>query len=134
MSVPPTSAPAPRSAAVHRFGRWQLLRLLGKSARSMAWRVADPASGQELVIVLPRVQPAGAAALERWQQQARQAARLSHPRLAAVVDMGVQDGWPYVVHDPRDDATLAERMGSAGMPGPDAAALAQQALQGLAFA
>jgi len=134
MSVPPTSAPAPRSAAVHRFGRWQLLRLLGKSARSMAWRVADPASGQELVIVLPRVQPAGAAALERWQQQARQAARLSHPRLAAVVDMGVQDGWPYVVHEPRDDATLAERMGSAGMPGPDAAALAQQALQGLAFA
>jgi non-specific serine/threonine protein kinase len=134
MTVPPAPAPAPRSAAVHRFGRWQLLRLLGKSARSMAWRVADPGSGQELVIVLPRVQPAGAAALERWQQQARQAARLSHPRLAAVVDMGVQDGWPYVAHDPRDDATLAERLASAGLPGPEAAALVQQVLQGLAFA
>ncbi len=134
MPALPTSAPAARSAAVHRFGRWQLLRLLGKSTRSMAWRVADPGSGQELVIVLPRVQPAGAAALERWQQQARQAARLSHPRLAAVVDMGVQDGWPYVAHDPRDDATLAERLGSSGLPGMEAAELVQQALQGVAFA
>ncbi len=136
MSATPASAPqpAPRNATVRWFGRWQLLRLLGKSERSMAWRVADPRSGQELVIVLPRVQPPDAAALERWQQQARQASRLSHPQLAAVVDIGVQDGWPYVAHDPREDATLAERSGAKGLPGAEAAALVQQALQGLAFA
>ena len=136
MSAAPAPAPppAPRNATVRWFGRWQLLRLLGKSERSMAWRVAEPRSGQELMIVLPRVQPADAAALEHWQQAVRQASRLQHPQLAAVVDIGVQDGWPYVAYDPRSDATLAERLPAGGLPGNEAAALVMQALQGLAFA
>jgi non-specific serine/threonine protein kinase len=134
MPVAQPAPAAPRSAAVRWFGRWQLLRLLGKSERTMAWRIADPRSGQELMLVLPRVQPADALGLEQWKQVQRQAARLSHPQLAAVVDTGVQDGWPYVAYDPRADATLTERLPANGMPGPEAAALVQQALQGLAFA
>ena len=112
----------------------QLLRLLGKSERTMAWRVADPRSGQELMLVLPRVQPADAAAMERWQQTVRQASRLNHPQLAAVVETGVQDGWPYVAYDPRDSATLTEKMSARGLPGLEAAAWVTQALQGLAYA
>jgi non-specific serine/threonine protein kinase len=119
---------------VRRFGRLPLLRLLGKSERTMAWRVDDPRTGQELMLVMPRVQPADAAALERWQQAVRQASRLQHPNLAAAVEIGVQEGWPYVAYDPRDDATLAERLGRQGLPGPEAAALASQLLQGLAYA
>jgi eukaryotic-like serine/threonine-protein kinase len=86
------------------------------------------------MLLLPRVQPADAVALEQWQATARQAARLGHPQLAAVVDLGVQDGWPYVAHDPRFDATLAERLPAGGLPGTEAAALLQQLLQALAFA
>ncbi|MBX3634427.1 MAG: HDOD domain-containing protein [Rubrivivax sp.] len=119
---------------MRRFGRLQLLRLLGKSERTMAWRVDDPRTGQELMLVMPRVQPADAGALERWQQAVRQASRLNHPQLAAVVEIGVQDGWPYLAYDPRDDATLAERLGRQGLPGAEAAALAGQLLQGLAYA
>lgn len=116
------------------FGRMQLLQLLGKSERTMAWRVSDPRSGQELMLVLPRVQPADAAALERWNQTMRQASRLSHPQLAAVVESGVQDGWPFVAYDPRDTATLTERLPTRGLPGVEAAGWAVQALQGLAYA
>jgi eukaryotic-like serine/threonine-protein kinase len=129
----PDTAARPQQA-VRRFGRLQLLRLLGKSERTMAWRVADPRTQQELMLVLPRVQPADAVALEQWQQLVRQASRLNHPQLAAVVESGVQDGWPYVAYDPRDQATLAERMPAKGMPGVEAAALVNQLLQGLAFA
>jgi non-specific serine/threonine protein kinase len=124
----------PRNAAVRWFGRMQLLQLLGKSERTMAWRVADPRSGQELMLVLPRVQPTDAASLERWHQTLRQASRLNHPQLAAVVETGVQDGWPYVAYDPRDTATLSERLPSRGLPALEAAAWATQALQGLAYA
>lgn len=124
----------PRNAAVRWFGRMQLLQLLGKSERTMAWRVADPRSGQELMLVLPRVQPPDAASLERWHQTLRQASRLNHPQLAAVVETGVQDGWPYVAYDPRDTATLSERLPSRGLPALEAAAWATQALQGLAYA
>jgi HD-like signal output (HDOD) protein len=130
-------ATAPASTggpAVRMFGRMQLLRLLGKSDRSMAWQVADPRSGHDLMLVLPRVQPADAAALEQWQLAVRRASRLSHPNLAAVIETGVQDGWPYVAYDAGDSATLADRASSNGLPGQEAAALALQALQGLAFA
>jgi non-specific serine/threonine protein kinase len=135
MHAPGTDSIAPvRASAIRWFGRLQLLRLLGKSERTMAWRVADPRSGQELMLVLPRVQPPDAAAFERWQLALRQASRLDHPHLAAVVESGVQDGWPYVAYDPREEATLAERLPAKGLPGTEAAALAVQALQGLAFA
>ncbi|MDP1899959.1 MAG: HDOD domain-containing protein [Rubrivivax sp.] len=131
--APETSAPA-RAAAVRWFGRLQLQRLLGKSERTMAWLVADPRTGQQLMLVLPRVQPADAAALELWQQSVRRAARLNHPQLAAVVEVGVQDGWPFVAYDPRDGATLAEHATGKSLPGLEAAGLLRQALQGLAFA
>jgi HD-like signal output (HDOD) protein len=133
-TAPPAAHAAGRQQAVRWFGRLQLLQLLGKSELTMAWRVADPRTQQELMLVLPRLQPADAAALEHWQQLVRQAARLNHPNLAAVVETGVQDGWPYVAYDPRDQATLAERLPAKGLTGPEAAALARQLLQGLAFA
>ncbi len=131
-----TSDPSaqPRATAVRWFGRLQLLRLMGKSELTMAWRVADPRSGQDLMLVLPRVQPATPEALALWQQAVRRASRLNHPQLAAVVAMGVQDGWPYVTYDPMDSATLQERATGPGLPGVEAAALAVQALRGLAFA
>jgi non-specific serine/threonine protein kinase len=116
------------------FGRMQLLRLLGKSERSMAWLVADPRTGQDLMLVLPRVQPADASALERWQMGLRQAARLNHPNLAPVVDTGVQDGWPYAAYDAAGCASLSDRHSGQGMPGAEASQLALQTLQGLAFA
>jgi eukaryotic-like serine/threonine-protein kinase len=133
VSQPETAAARPQQA-VRRFGRLQLLQLLGKSELTMAWRVADPRTQQELMLVLPRVQPPDAAALEQWQQLVRQASRLNHPNLAAVVEAGVQDGWPYVAYDPRDQSTLAERLPAKGLPGVEAATLVEQVLQGLAFA
>ncbi len=128
------SAPAALPSVVRHFGRLQLLQLLGKSERTMAWRVEDPRNGDQLMLVLPRLQPANPKALDFWQQTAQRAARLSHPRLAEVVEMGVQDGWPFVTHRLSEAATLADRLPQAGMPGAEAAALAIACLQGLAFA
>jgi hypothetical protein len=71
-----TKAAPARAAAVRSFGRYQLLQLLGKSERTMAWRVADPRSGQDLVLVLPRQQPTtsrGAGRLDRRRAQGRPA-------------------------------------------------------------
>ena len=134
-SAPGNATGNPNANIVVRwFGPRQLLRLLGKSERTMAWRVVDPGSSRELMLMLPRVQPADATALESWLQSARRAARLNHPQLAAVVEVGVQDGWPFVAYDPRDASTLAERLSPKGLPGLEAAAVTTQVLQGLAFA
>ena len=109
----------PRSTAqaVRHLGRFQLLRLLGKSARTMSWLVMDPRAGQEMVLMLPRSQPADAAAMQRWLDSARRAARIDHPSLVPAVEVGEHDRWPYMAYDRGTDVTLAERLGSKGVPG-----------------
>ncbi|MFO1288650.1 MAG: HDOD domain-containing protein [Rubrivivax sp.] len=134
MSVPASEPPQRYSAgATRHFGRRQLLRLLGKSERTMNWLVAER-DGRELMLVLPRVAPPAGAALDRWVQAARRAARLEHPQLASVVDLGVQDGWPFIAYDLTGRTTLADRLTKKGMPGAEAAAIVAELLQGLAYA
>jgi len=116
------------------FGRLQLLRLLGKSERSMAWCVSEPGGGRDMMLVLPRLQPPDAGSLKRWHTGMRLAGRLSLPELASVVETGVQDGWPYALYDMQDMAPLADKLNTKGMPGNDAATLVTGCLRGLAFA
>jgi len=133
MALPPPTRPA-QTGAVRHLGRFQLLRLLGKSARTMLWLVADPRVGQELVLALPRQQPADADALQRWLDQARKAARIDHPGLAHVVEVGEQERWPYIAYDRGTAVTLSERLGGKALPAVEVVPWAIQALEGLAFA
>ncbi|MBK8526714.1 MAG: HDOD domain-containing protein [Rubrivivax sp.] len=129
------NAAAPsRAVASRQFGRYQLLRLLGKSERSMAWLVNDPQVGRDEVLMLPRMQPHGAAAVQQWLQRVRKASRLDHPHLAPPVELGVHEGWPFVVYELGDSATLLDRIGSKGLAAQEAASLTAQMLQALAFA
>jgi len=136
MAAAASSAPsAARPPVTRGFGRFALRQLLGKSARTMCWLVDDPRTGQELMLVMPRSQPADATALERWQQAARKAARLNHPQIAHAVEIGEHEQWPFVAYDRANGVTLGERIAQ-GSP-PQAVELARwmlDALQGLAFA
>jgi non-specific serine/threonine protein kinase len=119
---------------VRRLGRFELRRLLGKSDASMVWLVHDPRSAQELMLVLPRTQPADADARERWLQGVRKAARINHPHIAHAADIGEEERWPYVAYDRAIGQTLAERVAPGGLPALEVARWAVQALDGLAFA
>ncbi len=129
-----TPPPRPAAQAVRHLGRFQLLRLLGKSARTMLWLVADPRAGQEMVLLLPRSQPADAAGMQRWLDAARHAARVDHPGLQPVVEVGEHDRWPYMAYDRGGTVTLAERLGNQGLPAAELVPWMLQVLQGLAFA
>ena len=133
MAAVPPPRPAP-SKAVRHLGRFQLLRLLGKSARTMLWLVSDPRVGQELVLALPRVQPADAAALQHWLDTARKASRIDHPGLAHVIEVGEHKRWPYIAYDRGTAVTLAERLSRKGLPPAELVPWVLRALQGLAFA
>jgi eukaryotic-like serine/threonine-protein kinase len=101
----------------------------------MAWLVDDPRNGQELVLLMPRNQPADAGALERWQQAVRKAARLNHPQIAHAVEIGEQDNWPFVAYDRANGLTLGERIARSGPTAAvDLARWMVDVLQGLAFA
>jgi non-specific serine/threonine protein kinase len=133
-STAATAPTAPNGPAQRHFARFALVRLLGRSVRSMAWQVGDPKSGRELVLLLPRVVPLDAAHAGRWLQRVRRAARLDHPRLARALEIDLHDGWPYVVYELGENATLAERIGRQGLGGEESARLASEVLQALAYA
>lgn len=117
------------------FGRFELRRLLGKSAASMVWLAFDPTHRHEVMLTLPRVQPHDAAALARWSEAVRPSARLDHPHIAPVLEIGVQDHWPYVATAREQRSTLGEWL--AEHPHPTAAEAAGwlcDTLHGLAFA
>ncbi len=123
----------PSTTATRRFGRFELRALLGRSTLCMAWRAHDPRSAQDLVLVLPRRQPAGAAALAEALDEARRAARLQHPHLAHAVEVGEQERWPYIAYDAAGP-TLAERKPAANGEALAAARCVADCATALAFA
>jgi non-specific serine/threonine protein kinase len=133
---PPPAAPraAPSPGAVRMFGRFQLLRLIGKSAQSMLWLAQDPRTDGEVMIAMPRVQPAGAAALDGWLARARRSARLEHPRLARVLEADHHERWPYAVYERGAFVTWGEKIDGRGLPPQELAQWSIQVLQALAFA
>jgi eukaryotic-like serine/threonine-protein kinase len=130
LPTPPDSSPPLRT-----FGRFELRRLLGRSAAAMVWLAFDPRRDSEVMLTLPRARPEGAAALEDWQREAHRAARLSHPNLAPVVEIGAQEQWPFVAVDRSGGVTLGERLSAQPAVAPaEAAEWVCELLQGLAFA
>lgn len=128
-----TPAASSQSPTPRRFGRFSLVRLLGRSLRTMAWQVSESDRGPDLVLVLPRIVPQGEGNVERWAQRARKAARLDHPNLAPVLEIGLHEGWPFALYELGDHSTVSDRIGSTGLPPSESAALASQILHGLAF-
>jgi eukaryotic-like serine/threonine-protein kinase len=128
----PSATPAP---IVRRFGRFELRRLLGKSARAMVWLAFDATSGAEVMLTLPRVQPEGAFAADEWLRGVRAAGRLDHPNLAAVGEVGIQDHWPFIAVDRSLGVTLGEWLATRPRTVPaELVGLFCQLLRGLAFA
>ena len=135
MTAPATPAAAPSAQTVPHFGRFELLRLLGKSQGTMVWLVNDPRTQQQLVLSLPRVQPVDPGALEDWLAQVHQAGRLAHPHLARAVEVAVQEHWPYQAVDRSHGVLLSERLAEHPHPSPlEAVGWLCQVLEGLAFA
>ncbi|MBC8055119.1 MAG: protein kinase, partial [Rhizobiales bacterium] len=130
-----TAQPQAAAHPTRAFGRFELRRLLGKSAGTMVWLAFDPHSGAEVMLTLPRLQPADARALEHWQRDVRLAARLDHPNLAKVAEVGVQDHWPFVAVDRGQGITLGEWLALHPSSKPaDVVGWVCDLLRGLAFA
>ena len=56
------------------------------------------------------------ARLRRFEQEALAVARLAHPNIVAVHDIGTSDGSPYLVTELLEGTTLREKMNGRPMP------------------
>jgi HD-like signal output (HDOD) protein len=135
LSAASAAAPLASAGGSRRFGRFVLQDLLGRSSTTMAWQAHDTRARHDVLLMLPRNAP-DALAMPRWIEGARRTARLSHPRLVPVCDIGVEDRWPYVACDLAEGVnTLGRHVASLGTPPPmDVARWCSDALEGLAYA
>lgn len=109
--------------------------MLGRSHASSTWLAFDPRLQQEILLCVPRAQPQGDAEVDAWAQDVRIAARLKHPCLSEVLEVGSHDGWPFISHARGQLQTLSERMsGSSPLTPTEAVTMVCDALEGLAYA
>lgn len=125
---------AAASAGARRFGRFLLQDLLGRSVHTMAWHAYDTRTRGDVLLMLPRTAPE-AGAMPAWIEGARRAARLSHPRLLPVCDIGHEDRWPFVACELVPGLrTLGQHLTVQGAAPMEVAAWCCDALEGLAYA
>jgi HD-like signal output (HDOD) protein len=117
------------------FGRFELRQMLGRSHASSTWLALDPRLQQDILLCVPRAQPQGAAEKDIWTQDVLAAARLKHPRLVEILEVGAHEGWPFVTYARGQTQTLSERMAAGSPPTPiEVVSAVCDVLEGLAYA
>ncbi len=113
--------------------RYRLVRMLGSGGMGSVWEAEDQILGRPVAVkVLSESLAAGERAVRRFEREARAAARLFGPHIAAVYDFGRSEGRPYIVMELVRGETLADRLAREGpLPPQEAARIAVQVAQAL---
>ncbi len=102
-----------------RLGRYVVVGELGRGGMGVVFRGHDPTLRRDVAIKMVLEAHASAGRLERFAREARAAARLRHPGIIAVHEVGQDDrGRPYIVMDFVAGGTLADAVDGPGGSGP----------------
>jgi serine/threonine-protein kinase len=111
-------------------GRYRLIEPLGRGAMSSVWLAEDRELGRRVAVKM--LGPT--ADRQRFEREARAAASLSHPNIAAVYDYGEADGRPYMVLEHLPNGSLEDRLKNGRLPDEDTTRIATEIASGLAHA
>jgi eukaryotic-like serine/threonine-protein kinase len=115
--------------------RYEVGELLGSGGMASVWRGHDLRLDRAVAIkelTGPWVGDQGA--LQRFDREARMAARLTHPNIVAVYDVDIHDRTPYLVMELVEGATVAQLLSDGPLPIAAAVSITAQACDGLATA
>ena len=100
-------------AAGTRLGPYEILAPLGAGGMGEVFRARDVRLDREVAVKLIHPQfAADADRLERFEKEAKAAARLDHPNILVVHDVGAHEGNPYIVSELLEGTSLRERLGA----------------------
>ncbi|HSK50461.1 MAG TPA: protein kinase, partial [Solirubrobacterales bacterium] len=103
-------------------GRYKLEAKLGSGGMSTVYLARDQTLDRAVAVkVMHREMSEQADQLERFRQEARAVAKLSHPNVVAVIDAGEDGGHPYIVFEYVEGETLKQRIGRVGALDPQEA-------------
>ncbi len=92
----PTSAGEPFASLPAEFGRYQVLRLLGRGGMGAVYLAEDSQLGRQVALKLPHFDDSETQRVERFVREAKAAAGLMHPNICPVFDAGQVSGRPFI--------------------------------------
>ncbi|MGE5282095.1 MAG: protein kinase domain-containing protein [Chloroflexota bacterium] len=117
-------------------GRYRLEAKLGSGGMSTVYLARDQTLDRQVAVkVMHREMSEQADQLERFRQEARAVAKLSHANVVSVIDAGEDGGHPYIVFEYVEGETLKQRIAREGALDPqEAVAYAIEIGRGLSVA
>ncbi|MBR0519630.1 serine/threonine protein kinase, partial [bacterium] len=80
------------------IGRYQVIRELGRGGMGIVYEGIDPILDRQVAIkVLPPKKTASKKSVQRFLREARVSARLDHPHIVKIYDIGEEDGMFHIV-------------------------------------
>jgi predicted Ser/Thr protein kinase len=132
-SAQATATASPEMAAGTRLSeRYLIVERLGSGGMGVVSRARDEKLEREVAIKM--LQPGvltGEEARSRFRREARALAKLNHAHIAAVYDVGEQDGADYIVMELVEGESLAAKLRAGPMPVKEATAIALQVAEAL---
>jgi DNA-binding beta-propeller fold protein YncE len=105
--LPPPAVPA----LPEQLGRYKVNRLLRQGGTGTVYVAEDALADRQVAIKVPNVGPGSPpTALERFRSSARAAARLAHPNLCPIYEVGEWQGAPFLVMPHLALPSLADRL------------------------
>jgi tetratricopeptide (TPR) repeat protein len=115
------------------IGRYQIRERLGQGGMGVLYLALDPAIDRLVAVKLLRVNQAEIR--ERFLREARLAARLQHPNIVTVYDVGEHEGQPFIAMEYIPGETFAELIARrASLPLTRKLAMMTEVCGGLAYA
>ena len=97
------------------LGPYEILDKLGAGGMGDVYLAKDTRLGRSVAVkVLPEEYASDPERLARFEQEARAAAALNHPHIAAVFDVGESGGVHYMVQEHLEGQTLGDRLQNKG--------------------
>ena len=124
-----------------RIGRYEVIKTIGKGAMGVVYKARDPLLDR-VVAVKTIMSPQGqgrrvrSAFLERFQREAKAAAKMQHPAIVTIFDVGLDEdsGAPFMVLEYLPGESLADRLDRVRFPLARGVQIALDLASALAFA
>ena len=118
---------------MERIGRYRVTRKIGEGGMGIVYAAHDDRLDRPVAIKMVRPAALGdARTRQRFEREARAAARVSHPNICQLHELDEEGGQPFLVMELLDGEPLAARLQRGPIPIPEALALAATMLDALA--